>query len=113
MKAVRTRIRDLADRRRRAGVKDIREVIRDLNPVLRGWGNTFCTGNASEKFRVIDRDVEQRPQGLLRKHGGQRGFEPGGRPFRKLDRLHARFVREFGLHESLGTIRYPGRSDAA
>ena len=28
-------------------MKDIREVIEDLNPVLRGWGNYFRTGNAS------------------------------------------------------------------
>jgi RNA-directed DNA polymerase len=113
MKAVRTRIRDLTDRRRRAGMKDIREVISDLNPVLRGWGNYFRTGNASDKFHAVDRYVEQRLQGLLRKHGGQRRFKPGGQPFREMDWRHARFVTEFGLHKLLGTIRYPGRSDAA
>jgi RNA-directed DNA polymerase len=38
MKAVRAKIRDLTDARRWAWMKDIREVIRVLNPVLRGWG---------------------------------------------------------------------------
>ena len=42
-----TKIRELTARPRRAGMKDIREVIADLNPVLRGWCNYFRTGNAS------------------------------------------------------------------
>ncbi len=50
MKAIRSKVRDLTDRRRRSGMKDIREVIDALNPVLRGWGNYFRTGNASLKF---------------------------------------------------------------
>ena len=29
-------------------------VIADLNPVLRGWGNYFRTGNAAAKFNQID-----------------------------------------------------------
>jgi reverse transcriptase-like protein/group II intron maturase len=37
MQAIRTRIRDLTRRRRWAKLSDIREVIRALNPVLRGW----------------------------------------------------------------------------
>jgi RNA-directed DNA polymerase len=26
-------------------------VIEDLNPILRGWGSSFRTGNAARKFR--------------------------------------------------------------
>jgi hypothetical protein len=33
---------------------DIRDVIADLNPLLRGWGNYFRTGNAAGKFRQAD-----------------------------------------------------------
>ena len=33
---------------------DIRDVITELNPILRGWGNYFRTGNAAKKFRQID-----------------------------------------------------------
>jgi group II intron reverse transcriptase/maturase len=107
MNAVRDRIRALTARRRRAGMKDIREVIRDLNPVLRGWGNYFRTGNASWKFQQVDRYVWQRLFALLRRRGGhQRGRFP----------IEAwsttRFVQDFGLHRLLGTIRYPGGAHA-
>ena len=29
-------------------------MIADLNPLLRGWGNYFRTGNAAIKFRQAD-----------------------------------------------------------
>jgi len=48
MKRLREKVRDRTGRNR-AG-QDIREVIADLNPVLRGWGNYFRTGNAAVKF---------------------------------------------------------------
>ena len=32
-------------------------MIADLNPVLRGWGNYFRTGNAARKFRQVDHYV--------------------------------------------------------
>lgn len=107
MNKVRESVRELTDRRRRAGVKDIRDVIRDLNPVLRGWGNYFRTGNASDCFRTIDRFVEQRLHQLLKKRGGSRPA-----PFRSKDWPHSRFVQEHGLHKLLGTIRYPGSAQA-
>jgi hypothetical protein len=50
--------------RNRAGT-DIREVIADLNPLLRGWGNYFRTGNAAVKFRQVDSYVEWRLMRLL------------------------------------------------
>ena len=113
MKNVRTRIRDLTDRRRRSRMKDVREVIGDLNPILRGWGNYFRTGNAAAKFRAIDRYVEERLQRLLATRGGQRRNLPGGKPFRITDWPHARFVRDHGLYKLQGTIRYPDRTYAA
>jgi RNA-directed DNA polymerase len=54
-----TRLRDKVrarSGRNRAGI-DIRDVIAELNPILRGWGNYFRTGNAAKKFRQIDRYV--------------------------------------------------------
>jgi len=107
MQRVRDRIRELTDRRRRAGMKDIREVIRDLNPVLRGWGNYFRTGNASKQFCHIDRYVEERLTRLLARRGGNRSA-----PFNPRKWSHERFVKEHGLHKLLGTIRYPGRAKA-
>jgi hypothetical protein len=38
-------------------------IIGDLNPVLRGWGNYFCTGNASRKFNQLDEYVYDRLHG--------------------------------------------------
>lgn len=108
MNKVREKIRELTDRRLRAGMKDIRIVIRDLNPVLRGWGNHFRTGNASQKFRMIDRFVHRRLVRLLAKRGGSRPA-----PFNPKEWPHSRFVAEFGLHKLLGTIRYPGGANAA
>lgn len=109
MTHVRARIRELTDRRRRAGMKDIREVIRDLNPVLRGWGNYFRTGNASLKFQQIDSCVWRRLIRLLSSRRRTCKWDAG------LARAwpHASFVTEFGLYKLLGTIRYPGGAHAA
>jgi RNA-directed DNA polymerase len=104
MNAVRSKIRDLTDRRKRAGMRDIREVVKDLNPLLRGWGNYFRTGNASKHFNAIDRYVSERLVRLLL--GRRRDLKR--RPFRCREWTHARFVEQFGLHKLLGTIRYPG-----
>jgi group II intron reverse transcriptase/maturase len=112
LKAIVTKIHDLTEPRRWARMKDIREVIRVLNPVLRGWGGYFRTGNASAKFNVVDRYVRQRLLRLLARRGGQRRWQPGGRPFRSSAWPHRRFVTEHGLHQLLGTIRYPGDAHA-
>jgi RNA-directed DNA polymerase len=112
MKKLRDRVRDLTDRRRRAGLKDVDEVIADLNPVLRGWGAYFRTGNASKQFQQIDHYVWRR---ITRMLGKQRGFH--GQPLAwrvsqqrrawPLDKLRAR-----GLYKLLGTIEYPGSKTA-
>jgi RNA-directed DNA polymerase len=108
MNRIRARIRELTDRRRWAGMQDIREVIKVLNPVLRGWGNYFRTGNASWKFQQVDRYVNQRLVRLLRHVRGWRR-----RPFSLRDWSPARFVTEFRLHRLVGTIRYPGLANAS
>ena len=113
MKAIRTKIHDLTDVRRWAGMKDIREVIRMLNPVLRGWGGYFRTGNASDKFNLIDRYVRMRLIRLMERRGGQRSWQPGGRRFDRNEWPHRRFVADHGLYQLLGTIRYPGGAHAA
>ncbi len=94
-------------------MRDVREVIRKLNPVLRGWGGYFRTGNASGKFNAIDSYVHERLLSLLRQRDGQRRWRPGGRPFPKRDWPHRRLVEEHGLYQLLGTIRYPGGTHAA
>ena len=108
MNAIRARIRHLTGRRRWAGMTDIREVIRVLNPVLRGWGGYFRTGNASGKFNQVDSYVRERLLRLLARRGGQRRWRAGGRPFNMQEWPHRRLVEEHGLYQLLGTIRFPG-----
>jgi group II intron reverse transcriptase/maturase len=108
MNRIRARIRGLTNRGHRAGMKDIRDVIRDLNPVLRGWGGYFRTGNASIKFQQIDRYVNERLVRLI--YGRRRDLQR--RPFHSREWTIPRFATDFGLHRLLGTIRYPSSVNA-
>lgn len=102
MKRIRARVRELTDRRRRAGMKDVREVIADLNPVLRGWGSYFRTGNAADKFVQIDAYVWRRLMRLMVKRKG-RHLKPG-----EVKQWTRQWLVGLGLHQLMGTIRYPG-----
>jgi group II intron reverse transcriptase/maturase len=108
MKRIRGTVRELTDRRRWSGLKDIRQVVEVLNPRLRGWGNYFRTGNASWKFQQVDRYVNQR---LVRLLPHARGWRR--RPFDLRQWPPARFVDALGLHRLVGTIRYPGTVHAS
>ena len=108
MNRIRARIREETDRAKRAGAGDVREVIRALNPVLRGWGNYFRTGNASGKFQQIDAYVWRRLLRLLLRRGGQRAPRLDLRKW-----THDCLVNEHGLYRLLGTIRYPKGANAA
>src|SRR3990170_1050594 len=103
MKRVRERVHDLTDARR-SGVKDVKEVIASINPVLRGWGNYFRTGNADRKFNTIDGYVSRRLVGWMQRRGGQRSrYRWDAWP---RERLH----EEMGLHRLRGTVRYPANA---
>jgi group II intron reverse transcriptase/maturase len=112
MKAIRTKVRDLTDRRRHSGMKDVQDVIDGLNPVLRGWGNYFRTGNASAKFQQVDRYVCERLHRLMRNRGGHRRSRVGAE-YSMRTWPPSRFATEHHLHRLLGTIRYPGGAHAA
>ena len=107
MNRIRDRVREITDRARRAGMKDLREVIGDLNPVLRGWGHYFRTGNASDQFQQVDAYVRRRLIRLLSRRGGQRAKAVNLKDW-SWDRL-----TKLGLHRLLGTIRYTGKVYAA
>jgi group II intron reverse transcriptase/maturase len=64
MKRVRQRIREETARSRQ-GARDVREVIKRINPVLRGWGSYFQTGNAAQKFNQVDAYVFARLRRFL------------------------------------------------
>ncbi len=101
MKRIREKVKARTGRNR-VGIKDIRELIADLNPLLRGWGNYFRTGNAADKFRQIDRYVAWRLKRLLVKRKG-RNLRAGEAAAWTED-----WFVGLGLHRLLGTIRYPG-----
>ena len=81
--------------------RDLREIIAQLNPVLRGWGAYFRTGNAAMKFGQVDDYVAWRLKRLLVKRHG-RNLRDGHAAQWKPDFFHA-----VGLHRLRGTIRYP------
>ena len=112
MKKVRGRIRELTDRRRRAGLKDVDEVIADLNRLLQGWGNYFRTGNASKQFTQIDYYVWWRITRMLGKQRGFHGHRLAWRVAHQQTAWPMEKLRARGLHKLLGTIQYPGSKTA-
>jgi RNA-directed DNA polymerase len=99
MKRLREKVRDRTGRS--CGGTDIRDVIADLNPILRGWGNYFRTGNAAVKFQQADRYVVRRLRKLMiRKRG--RNLRPG-----QVLTWDEEWFNGHGLHRLRGTIRYP------
>ena len=99
MKRVRAKVKVMTDRRR-VGM-ELADVIAGLNLFLRGWGVHFRTGNASQKFRQLDRYVAWRLKRLLIKKRG-RNLRAG-----QADRWTEAWFHDQGLHKLLGTIRYP------
>jgi group II intron reverse transcriptase/maturase len=99
MQRVRQRVKELTPRARCHA--DLRDVIADLNPRLRGWGNYFRTGNAAKCFNQLDTYVWHRLRQLRLKRKG-RNLRPGEA---------ARWTREsfwnLGLHRLRGTVQYP------
>ena len=100
MERVRTKVKGLTDRTT-GGVKDVRGIIDALNPVLRGWGNYFRTGNANRKFLQVDgyviRRLNQRRNRIFRRHA-----TAGQRIAWTREEYEAK-----GLHRLRGTVRYP------
>jgi RNA-directed DNA polymerase len=105
MKRVRQRVKGLTGRKR-AG-EDIRAVVSDLNPVLRGWGSYFRSGNAAIKFVSLDDYVVRRLRRLLRERYG-RNLKPG-----QPRAWTRKWFEGHGLYRLRGTIRYPGASNHA
>ena len=98
MKRVRERVHELTNSRRSG--RDLSLIIKSLNPVLRGWGNYFRTGNADAKFNQVDGYVFKRLMHWLYRRGGQRRcVKPAAWPLQ-------RFV-DLGLYRLQGTVCYP------
>jgi len=101
MKRVRQRVKELTGSNRN-GVKDVRVLISDLNPVLRGWGNYFRSGNTARKFNQLDTYVWGRLSGfLVRRHGRNLRAQ-------QFEQWTRTFFWQHGLYRLRGTVRYPG-----
>jgi RNA-directed DNA polymerase len=101
MKRVRQRVKELTGSHRN-GVKDVRVLIRDINPVLRGWGNYFRTGNAAKKFNQVDGYVRSRLVRFMMRRKG-RNLRAGEVARWTNDFFH----HQHGLHRLRGTVKYP------
>jgi RNA-directed DNA polymerase len=101
MNRVRARVRDLTPRQRCH--QDVRRVIAELNPVLRGWGQYFQTGNAANHFIDVDDYVVKRRRSLRVKRA-RRNLRAGQTQHWDRD-----YFESLGLHRLRGTIRYPGK----
>lgn len=98
MKSIRSKIRERTHRRY-AGM-DLRVLVEfNLNPVLRGWGAYFRSGNSSRQFSAIDNYVRQRLARLASIKHGLSGINWG-------NRFDLVWLRRLGIYELTGTIRY-------
>jgi RNA-directed DNA polymerase len=99
-KKLRDRVRELTDKRQSG--KDVKQIIAELTPVLRGWGNYFRTGNADREFNKMDRFVVKSLRCWQYRRGGQRPTKRA--PFTG-DQLYG-----MGLHKLMGTVKYPAQA---
>jgi RNA-directed DNA polymerase len=99
MKRLREKVRDRTGRNR-AGLP-IEVVIEQLNPIVRGWGNYFRTGNAANKFTQIDDYIVRRLKLLLVKKRG-RNLHAG-----VAEQWTEDWFNDHGLYRLRGTVRYP------
>jgi len=100
MQKLRDRVREITSKRQSG--KDVKQLIVELNPVLRGWGNYFRTGNAERKFNSMDYFVGTSLRGWQYRRGGQRATR---RPGFTQAQLYA-----MGLPRLMGTVRYPAQA---
>jgi RNA-directed DNA polymerase len=99
MQRMRARVKGLTGRS--ACHRPLRETLARLNPVLRGWGAYFRTGNAAIKFGQVDDYVVWRLKRLLlQRHG--RNLRRG-----QTAQWTPDYFQALGLHRLRGTIQYP------
>ncbi len=77
----------------------MKQLIADLTPALRGWGNYFRTGNTDREFKRMDSYVVRKLRRWQYRRGGQ---QPTKRPPFTRQQLNG-----MGLHRLMGTVCYP------
>jgi RNA-directed DNA polymerase len=99
-KKLRDRVRELTGKKQSG--KDVKQIIAELTPVLRGWGNYFRTGNADREFNKMDSFVIKRLRRWQYRRGGQRPT--------KREPFTGKLLYGMGLHKLMGTVKYPAQA---
>ncbi len=100
MKKLRERVREITSKRQSG--KEGEQIIVELTPVLRGWGNYFRTGNADREFNKMDSFVVKSLLQWQRRRGGQRPIKRAAFTGNQLYGM--------GLHRLMGTVQYPAQA---
>ncbi|MHB1599332.1 MAG: group II intron reverse transcriptase/maturase [Acidimicrobiales bacterium] len=97
MASIRAKVKERTARWRASWPMD--EVVGNLNPVLRGWGNYFRYGNSSQKFTAIDSYVHERMARLASTKYGLHGTN-------WTTRFTYRWMTDLEIYRLSGTVRY-------
>lgn len=54
--------------------QNVRQMIKELNPILRGWVNYYRIGHSSREFSFIRQWVERKVRRFVRKSQGRSGY---------------------------------------
>jgi len=100
MQKLRDRVREITSKRQSG--QDVKQIIAELTPVLRGWGNYFRTGNADRDFNKMDGYVVRSLRRWQYRRGGQRSTK---RPPFSGEQLYG-----LGLYRLMGTVHYPAQA---
>lgn len=101
MASIRAKVRQRTARNRASW--PLNEVVDDLNPVLRGWGNYFRYGNSSRKFHAVDSYVHQRMALLASDKYGLHGRNWA-------TRFTHGWMTDLGIYRLSGKVRYRAAS---
>jgi RNA-directed DNA polymerase len=84
----------------RTRIRNVHELIPELNRLLRGWGEYFKSGNASRKFGQIEQYVWQKLIIFQNRRRGQKC------PHRRREYTYD-WYQTLGLYRLMGQISYP------
>lgn len=99
MKKIQSRVHELTSVRGNRA-KNVNEIINKLNPVLRGWGNYFRSGNAGREFNELDSYVYRRITNWMVRRNGQRSRV-------RLNQWPSERLHKIGLYRLRGRVSYP------
>jgi group II intron reverse transcriptase/maturase len=103
MASIRAKVKERTARRKASWPLD--EVVADLNPVLRGWGNYFRYGNSNRKFHTVDSYVHERMAMLASVKYGLHGRNWA-------TRFTYGWLTDLGIYRLSGKVRYRAAAQA-